>query len=110
MKKGPLELRWGLVEEERNHKYIYQALKQLLEIIAGNEQVFDYRERFRTEERQLPNYYIFAKAHVNDEQINHIASKTGRYDYQDGDYNIYGYNFKKSTEEAEKVLGKNNFD
>lgn len=109
MKKGPLELRCGLVEEARNHKYIFEALKQLLEIIAGNEQVLDYRERFRAVEKGLPNYYIFAKAHVNDEQINHIASKTGRYEYQDGDYNIYGYNLKKSSEEAEKILGKNNF-
>lgn len=110
MKKGPLELRWGLVKERRNHKYIFEALKQLLEIIAGNEQVLDYRERFRAVEKDLPNYYIFAKAHVRDEQINHIASQTGRYDYQDGDYNIYGYNLKKSPEEGEKILGKNNFN
>ncbi len=109
MKKGPLELRWGLVEEARNHKYILQALNQLREIIIGNEKVLDYREKFRTVEKKLPNYYIFTKAHIADEQINHIAEKTGKYDYRDGEYNIYGFNPNKSAEEAIKILGRGNF-
>lgn len=57
--EGPLELRFGLLKKERGFGFLEQALIQLEEIIHQNQEVMDYRERFKEREKNLISENIF---------------------------------------------------
>lgn len=105
-KAGPLELRFGIVEKERGHGYLKDALTQLKEIIKQNESVMDYRSHYREKEKELQNSFIYTYIPVKADSLNAIISQYARNMGVRGDQYFYSLHGVQRTYTIENMPQK----